>query len=78
MFECGLGCLKKGTQPPMVQGRFTNIISMIQWIRTSGLSIKHSICLNVDGSSSLDATFLLYYPCTRTSPRAGFPSRESL
>ena len=26
----------------MAQGRFTRIISMIKWIRTSRLSIKHS------------------------------------
>ena len=28
----------------MAQGRSTNIISMIKWIRTSRLSIKNSVC----------------------------------
>ena len=34
--------LEKGVQTPMAQGRSTKIISMIQWIRTSRLSIKNS------------------------------------
>ena len=33
-----------GIQSPMVQGRYTKIISMIKWIRTSGLSINISLC----------------------------------
>ena len=33
----------KGIQTPMAQGRSTKIISMIEWIRTSRLSIKHSL-----------------------------------
>ena len=35
--------LEKGIQTPMVQGRSTQIISMIKWIRTSRLSIKNSL-----------------------------------
>ena len=31
---------KTGSQTPMAQGRSTEIVSMIQWIRTSRLSIK--------------------------------------
>ena len=36
------GYLEKGIQPPMVQGRSTKTISMIEWIRTSRLSITNS------------------------------------
>ena len=34
---------KSGIQTPVAQGRFTTIISMIQWTRTSRLSIKISL-----------------------------------
>ena len=36
------GYLKRGIQNPMTRGRFTKIIWMIQWIQTSGWSIKNS------------------------------------
>ena len=36
---------KSGIQTPMAQGRSTTIISMIQWTRTSRLSIKISLSL---------------------------------
>jgi len=36
------GYLKKG-MTPIAQGRSTKIISMIQWIRTSRLSINNSL-----------------------------------
>ena len=38
-----IGYLEKGIQTPMAQGRSTKIITMIKWIRTSGLSIKNSL-----------------------------------
>jgi len=38
-----LGYLEKGNQTPMAQGRSTEIISMIKWIRTSRLSMKNSL-----------------------------------
>ena len=38
-----LGYLQKGIQTPMAQGRSTNIISMIRWIRTSTSSIQNSL-----------------------------------
>ena len=41
------GCLEKEIQTPMGQGRSTNVISMIKWIRTSRLSIKNSLSLRV-------------------------------
>ena len=37
------GYLEKGIETPMAQGRSTKIISMIEWIRTSRLSIKNSL-----------------------------------
>ena len=37
------GYLEEGIQIPMAQGRSTKIISMIQWIRSSRLSIKNSL-----------------------------------
>ena len=37
------GYLEKGIQPPMTQGRSTNIIAIIKWIRTSRLSINKSL-----------------------------------
>ena len=40
-----LGYLEKEIQPPLAQGRSTNTISMIEWIRTSRLSIKYSLSL---------------------------------
>ena len=43
------GCLvhakRKGIQTPMAQGRSSEIISMIRWIRTSRMSIKNSLSL---------------------------------
>ena len=36
-----LGYLGKGIQTTIARGRFTKVISMIKWIRTSGLSIKN-------------------------------------
>ena len=39
---------KSGIQTPMAQGRSTTIISMIQWTRTSRLSIKISLSLQID------------------------------
>jgi len=33
----------KGIETPMAQGRSSKIISMVQWIRTSRLSIKNSL-----------------------------------
>ena len=39
------GYLKKGIQAPVAQGRSTKIISMIEWTRTSRLSIKISLSL---------------------------------
>jgi hypothetical protein len=39
------GYLETGIQTPMAQGRSTKIISIIQWIRTSRLSIKKSLSL---------------------------------
>ena len=36
----------------MVQGRSTKIISMIQWIRTSRLSMKKSLCIQGGGGTS--------------------------
>ena len=38
-----LGYLQKGIQTPMAQGRSTNIISKMKWIRTSRLSMKNSL-----------------------------------
>ena len=35
--------MEKGIQTPMAQGRSTEIISMIKWIRTSRLSIQNSL-----------------------------------
>ena len=35
--------LEKGIRAPMAQGRSTNILSMIKWIRTSRLSTKTSL-----------------------------------
>ena len=40
----------KGIQTPMAQGRSTEIIYMIRWIRTSRLSIKNSRSLQGLGS----------------------------
>ena len=40
-----LGYLEKGTQTPMAQGRSTEIISMIKWIRTSRLPVQNSLSL---------------------------------
>ena len=37
------GYLEKGFQTPVAQGRSTRIISMIEWTRTSRLSIKISL-----------------------------------
>ena len=34
---------------PMAEGRSTKIISMIKWMRTSGLSMKHSLYLLLEG-----------------------------
>ena len=45
---------------PMAQGRSTQIISMIKWIRTSRLSIKNSLSLQIaifDSSDKLASTF---------------------
>ena len=39
------GYLEKGIQHHMAQGRCSTFISKIEWIRTSGLSIKNSLCL---------------------------------
>jgi len=37
--------MEKGIQNPMAQGRFTKIVSMIEWIRTRRLSKKtFSLC----------------------------------
>ena len=41
-------------QPPMAQGRSTKTISMIQWIRTSSLSIKNSLSGREDGTARDD------------------------
>ena len=41
--------MERGIQTPMAQGRSTEIISMIKWIRTSRLSIKISITLGSGG-----------------------------
>jgi len=41
------GYLEKGIQTPMAQGRSTKIISMNKWFRTSRLSIKHPLALQV-------------------------------
>jgi len=45
------GYLEKGIQTPMAQGRSTETISMIKWIRTSRLSIKNSLSLQERGIS---------------------------
>jgi len=37
------GYLEKGVQTPMAQGRCTRIMSIIEWIRTSKLSIKNFV-----------------------------------
>jgi hypothetical protein len=42
--------LEKGIQTPMAQGRSTQIISMIKWIRTSRLSIKNSYLISSNPS----------------------------
>ena len=52
-----LGYLKREIQTFMAQGRSTKIISMMKWIRTSRLSIKHS--LSVGLSHLGDALFHL-------------------
>ena len=38
-----LGNLKKGIQTPSAQGRSTKTISIIKWIRTSRLSMRHPL-----------------------------------
>ena len=50
-----LGYLKKGVQTPMAQGRSTEIVSMIKWIRTSRLSKKNSLSLAAVSRSDSDA-----------------------
>ena len=40
-----LGFLGKGTRTPMAQGRSTKVIPMIQWIRTSRLSVNEELSL---------------------------------
>ena len=40
-----LGYLEKGIQNPVAQGRSTKVISMIEWIRTSRLSMKNYLSL---------------------------------
>ena len=37
--------MEKGIQIPMAQGQSTKIMSTIEWIRTSRLSIKNSLSL---------------------------------
>jgi len=39
--------LEQAIQTPMAQGRSTKIISTSKWIRTSKLSMKHSLSLRV-------------------------------
>ena len=41
-----------GIQTPIAQGRYTKIISMIKWIRTSRLLIQNSVSLSTGGSAS--------------------------
>ena len=51
--------VEKGIQTPMAQGRSTEIISMIQWIRTSRLSIKHSLSPSSAHEVKFDPTEVL-------------------
>ena len=45
----------KGIQTPIAQGRSTEIISMIKWIRTSRLSMNSSVSLRVQAVVDLTA-----------------------
>jgi len=45
----------KETSTPMAQGRSTKTISMIKWIRTSRLSIKNSVSLELYLSSVVES-----------------------
>jgi len=47
---------RTGIQIPMAQGRSTKIISMIQWIRTSRLSIKNSLSLSRDAGTIMESS----------------------
>ena len=49
----GQHLVRKGIQIPMAQGRSTEIISMIKWIRTSRLSVKNSLARSLSLSLSL-------------------------
>ena len=44
LYAAVLGYTETGIHTPMAQGRSTQIISMIKWIRTRLLSIKKSLC----------------------------------
>ena len=56
--------LQKGIQTPMAQGRSTEIITMIKWIRTSRLSIKE--------------LSLSRFPASNGTPVRGFASGQML
>ena len=42
------GYLKKGIQTPMAQGRSTETISTMKWIRISGLSTEKTLSKGLD------------------------------
>jgi hypothetical protein len=57
------GYLEKGIQNPMAQGRSTQIISKIEWIWTSRLSIKNSLSpLQDGGGGAVFGDFCMYNP----------------
>ena len=64
----------------MAQGRSTKIISMIKWIRTSGLSIKKSFSLRPSGKhlqGTGDASYVLTnYQLEITANQVIFSSRQ--
>ena len=67
------GYLEKGIRTPMAQGRSTKFISTSKWIRTSGLSIKNSLCLwsrtsgEKRGCSGASAGYCRACECARLS-----------
>ena len=68
------GYLEKGIQTPSAQGRSTQIIAMIKWIRTSRLSINNS--LSVKRLAHLElcgGRFFLERRVDRAAQRAAAP-----
>ena len=67
-----LGYMEKGIQTPMAQGRFTTTIWMIQWTRTSRLSIKNSLADHIPAAHDREDLCRGSHPQTLVIYRTGF------